>query len=227
MKNKKILFLVIFVGLGLISVSLPVAKIMGSSQNFTVFEFLGPLPGLFLGTWPGALAVLLVKVLSFLINRGSLDWVTIIRFFPMVLAAIYFGTKSKKITVVPILAMILFIAHPIGRQVWYYSLYWLIPIFASFRKDRLFLRSLGATFTAHSVGSVAFLYAFNLPAAVWLTLIPVVFLERMLFATGIWASYLAFNTSLAFLVKKKNWTFLETLVNPRYVLNQRFLSFYS
>ena len=92
--------------------------------------------------------------------------------------------------------MLLFWMHPIGRQAGFYPLYWLIPVAAAFYKQNIFARSLGATFTAHAVGSVAFLYAFNLPFEVWAALIPVVAVERLAFASGITVSYYAMNTVL-------------------------------
>jgi hypothetical protein len=193
---KRILFIAIFAVLGFIALKIPFTNIIGSKQAFSFFDFMGPISGMFLGAWPAALSVLLVKISEFLFTGKELDWLTIIRFFPMAAAALYFGTKSKKVSIIPIVCMILFWAHPEGRQAWYFALYWLIPVVVLFKKDRLILNSLGATFTAHAIGSVAFLYALNLPAAVWIGLIPVVFLERGLFAIGTWAFYLVVNSAL-------------------------------
>ena len=123
--------------------------------------------------------------------------------------------------------MALFIAHPEGRQAWYFSLYWLIPVLAEFKKDRLILRSLGATFTAHALGSVIFLYGFGLPAAVWIGLIPIVALERGLFAVGIWASYLAFNNGLEIVSHKVNLPIFKNLINPRYLISKNFIKYSS
>ena len=105
---------------------------------------------------------------------------------------------------VPILCILTFIAHPIGRQVFYYALlFWSIPLVTYIKKDNLFIRALGATFTAHAVGGAAWIWAFNLPAAVWNGLIPVVIAERLLFATGIAASYIVVKYTLAFLAARK------------------------
>jgi len=65
------------------------------------------------------------------------------------------------------------------------------------------LRSLGATFTAHAVGGAIWIWVFNLPAAVWISLIPVVIMERGIFALGISASYILMNNVLAYLSSKK------------------------
>jgi len=222
--KKKILFIIVFVVLGLAISQIPISSIVGSKQSFTPFEFLGPTSGMFLGIWPAVISVFFVKLFSSFIGHQPFDITTIIRFFPMMLAAIYFGIpKSKKlILIVPLLSMLLFIIHPEGGKVWYFSLYWLIPIICFFKKDRLILNALGSTFTAHAVGSTVFLYAFNLPAPVWVGLIPIVFMERMLFGAGIWATYLAINTALDKLIVRRKISVLQSLVNPRYVISRNF-----
>ena len=222
--KKKILFVIIFIVLGLAISQIPISSIVGSKQSFTPFEFLGPTSGMFLGVWPAAISVFFVKLFSSLIGHQPFDITTLIRLFPTMLAAIYFGIpKSRKlILIVPLLSMLLFIAHPEGGKVWYFSLYWLIPIICFFKKDRLILNALGSTFTAHAVGSTAFLYTFSLPASVWVGLIPIVFMERMLFSAGIWVTYLAINTALDKLIVKRKISVLQPLVNPRYVLSRNF-----
>lgn len=222
--KKKVLFVVIFVALGLAISQIPISPIVGSKQSFTPFEFLGPTSGMFLGAWPAAISVFFVKLFNVLIKHQAFDITTLIRFFPMMLAAIYFGiAKSKKIILaIPLLCIILFVLHPEGRQAWYFSLYWLIPVVCFFKKDRLVLNALGSTFTAHAIGSTAFLYAFNLPAPIWIGLIPVVLMERALFCAGIWVFYLAINSVLDWLVEKKRISILKALVNPRYVLSRKF-----
>ncbi len=222
MNKKTIYFVIIFTGIGLIALQIPVANIIGSSQNFTVFEYLGPTAGLFLGPIFGSISIFFVKLYNIMIGGQDFDMLSILRFLPMILAAVYLGSKSKRNLFIPLLCMILFIAHPQGRIAWYYSLYWLIPILAVFKKKRLIFNALGATFTAHAVGSVIFLYAFNLPAAVWISLIPIVAVERGLFALGIWVSYPAFNTLLNKLEKKFKIPALKKLIKPQYVLSKKF-----
>jgi len=230
--KKRILFVIIFIVLGLAVSRIYISPILGSKQSFTPFEFLGPTAGMFLGSIPGAISVFFVKLFSAIFTHQKFDITTIVRLFPMMLAAIYFGlNKSRKlnklILIIPIIAILLFIAHPEGGRVWFYSLYWLIPVICFFKKDRLILNALGSTFTAHAVGSVAFLYAFNLPASVWIALIPIVFIERMLFALGIWATYLVLNTVLNKLVARGKISILKSLVNPRYIFSPNFFRFYA
>ncbi|MBU0731794.1 hypothetical protein KKC88_02840 [Patescibacteria group bacterium] len=227
--KKAIIFVALFTVIGGIASLIPFTKIMGSDKVFNLFDFMGPISGMFIGSIYGAISVFFVKLINFFIGGEAMEISTIIRFFPMMFAAVYMGMKNNKLaTVVPIICMIMFWAHPEGRQAWYFALYWLIPIFAAFGKKRLILNSLGATFTAHCVGSVAFLYAFNLPAEVWLALIPVVWIERGLMAGGIWVSYSVFNTAIdKILVKKFNWNLFAPIVNKNYTFSKKFFKSYS
>lgn len=88
-----------------------------------------------------------------------------------------------------------FIVHPVGGAAWAYSLYWLIPVaLYMIRKESLFLTALGSTFTAHAVGSVIWIYANPMTPQTWLALIPVVFIERLVFASGMVVAYHAIKT---------------------------------
>ena len=141
---------------------------------------------------------------------------------PAILGAVYFGLKTKKSAIIFPICILLFVLNPIGREAWLYSAIWIIPFIASFFKKRLILNSLGATFTAHAIGSVIFLYTFGLTPAIWLGLIPVVFIERGLFTVGIWTSCVALNTVLDFMTNFKGAYFFKPLVNRNYVFNSRF-----
>ncbi len=92
--------------------------------------------------------------------------------------------------VVPIGAMLLFIAHPVGAHAWVYAMYWWIPVvlYCS-QRNNLFSTALGSTFIAHAVGSVIWLYTVPMTAPAWISLLPVVIIERLLFATGMVVVY--------------------------------------
>jgi len=216
--KRKILFSIFFIVLGLLAFQISVNKIVGSGQNFTLFEFLGPIGGMFLGPVFGAVSAFLVRALNVIIFHQKLDLLTIIRFLPAMLAAAYFGLKTKKTAIVFPICIALFLLNPIGRQAWAYSLIWLIPFATTFFKNKLILNSLGATFTAHAVGSVIFLYTFNLAPSAWIALIPVVFIERGLFTVGIWVSCLAFNTVLDKVTNFKFALPFKYLVKQEYLL---------
>ncbi|MBI3109562.1 hypothetical protein HYZ06_00800 [Candidatus Daviesbacteria bacterium] len=206
--REKLLFLTLFTLVGFLTLQIPFNKLAGSNVSFTLFDFFAPLAGAFLGPIFGVGSVLAVEVANNLIKQTPWTSGTIIRLFPTLFAVYYFATVSKKnngkwILAIPILAMIAFLSHPIGRTVWYYPLmFWLIPLVTYKFRSNLFLKSLGATFTAHSVGGAAWIWAFNLPANVWNGLIPIVISERLLFATGIAVSFIVVKHTFKFLAAK-------------------------
>jgi len=222
MDKRKALFLIIFTILGLLAFQFSVNKIVGSGQSFTLFELLGPTGGMFLGPILGAISVFFVKALNIIFFHQQIDSLTVIRFLPAICAAVYFGLKTKKTAIIFPICIALFLLNPIGRQAWLYSAIWLIPFFVTFFKKRLILNSLGATFTAHAIGSVIFLYSFGLTPAIWMALIPVVFVERGVFTLGIWTSCLVLNSVLDFLTNFKAINFLKPLVNKNYLVSARF-----
>ncbi|MFC1687334.1 hypothetical protein ACFL0L_02050 [Patescibacteria group bacterium] len=226
MKKLIITSLALFL-LGFIALQIPFSVLIGGQdQHFSLFDFIAPALGGFIGSITGVFSVIGVKALHALFHNDTFDTLTIIRLFPLAFGALYFGLKRHKhfMALVPFAAIILFTIHPEGRSAWFYSLFWLIPIVSLFVKKSLFFNSLGSTFTAHAVGSVAFLYAFNLPSEVWIALIPIVFIERMLFTSGIAIFYLTFNTALSYISKLKYVPMLSRFVDSRYVLSKKFLS---
>lgn len=209
MKNlqKKLLFLALFTIVGFISLQIPFNKLAGSSVSFTLFDFFGPIAGAFLGPIYGVISVLGVEIANNLIKQTPWTAGSIIRLFPTLFATFYFATITKKgpnnwILAVPFVAIFAFLAHPIGREVPQYTLFWLIPFLAYRFRNNLYMRSLGATFTAHAVGGMMWIWAFNLKAAVWNSLIPVVISERLLFAAGIAISFVITKKVLAFLASR-------------------------
>lgn len=221
MTKNKTIFLAFFSIIGFITLQIPFTKLMGSEVSFTLFDFFGPIAGAFLGPWLGVTSVLTVELMSLVVKQTPLTTGAIIRLFPMLFAVYYFATlRNKKIEsgwilAVPLLAIFAFVIHPIGRTVWYYSLFWLVPLLAYLRRDMLLARALGSTFTAHAVGGAAWIWAFNLPAPVWNSLIPVVIQERLVFALGIAGSYLLMRRVLTFLVSKKLLPPLQA-INPSF-----------
>lgn len=193
-------FLLLFSAAVMVADNINFSKALGTeSQYFTLFQFMGPIAGGFLGAGVGALSVLLAETISFIYLGKAFEPINVLRLAPMLFAALYFAKYSKgKLAqaAVPIACMALFMLHPVGSQAWQYSLYWLIPAIALMLPERLFLRSLGSTFTAHSIGGIIWLYLIPTTPAFWMALIPIVAFERILFALGISGSYIAFNTAL-------------------------------
>lgn len=215
--RKKLLFFALFSVVGFISLQIPFNKLAGSNVSFTLFDFFAPIAGAFLGPLFGIVSVFAVEVANVWIRHLPLTQGAIIRLFPTLFAVYYFATIAKRgqkpwILAVPVLAILVFLAHPYGRQVPYYTLFWVIPLIALRFKNNLYLKSLGATFTAHSIGGAAWIWAFNLKPAVWNSLIPIVIEERLLFAAGISISFIVIKHTLEFLASKK---ILPTLdLNP-------------
>ncbi|HLC50667.1 MAG TPA: hypothetical protein VJI97_04555 [Candidatus Nanoarchaeia archaeon] len=135
--SKGLLFLLIFSALVFVGDKINFSRLVGSqSQFFTLFQLFGPVAGAFLGPVVGVLSVLIAEVASKVSMNATWDLVTVLRLTPMLLAAWYFGTRKDKLSLyVPIAAMILFIAHPVGRQVWYFSLFWTIPILLKYAPE--------------------------------------------------------------------------------------------
>lgn len=206
--REKVLFLILFTVLGFITLQVPFNRLAGSNVSFTLFDFFAPVAGAFLGPISGVASVFVVEIANNLIKQTPWTTGAIIRLFPILFAVYYFATVFKKqgkkwLLFVPILAMVIFLAHPIGRQVPYYTLFWLIPLVTYRFRNNLFAKALGATFTAHSVGGAAWIWAFNLKASVWNSLIPVVISERLLFAVGISLSFIVLKHTLEFFATKK------------------------
>ncbi len=214
--RQKLIFLAVFTVIALIAYQINFSAILGAdNKSFTFFQFIGPIGAQIFTPLFGVASVLIVQVSNFFVRGAALDWITLAQFFPMVFAAVYFGTKSKKIALVPLACMALFWLHPIGGQAWFYPLFWLIPIAGMFwLRNNLLMKSLGTTFTAHAVGATAFLYAFNIPVETWLALVPITAMERLMFAGGIALSFVVANT----LVHHAKIRVLN--VDPRYILSR-------
>ncbi|MEM3030434.1 MAG: hypothetical protein QXH27_01750 [Candidatus Micrarchaeia archaeon] len=194
----QLFFILLFSALALVAQNINFSQLVGSSnQYFTFFQFIGPLPASFLGVLPGAAAILLAQLANYALLGRAIDFVGAWRLLPMLFAAYYFGRGNRIArALVPLACMAVFIAHPVGGRVWFYTLYWLIPVIALKFEHNLLARSLGATFTAHAIGGAFWIWTVPMPAEAWLALIPIVAYERGLFALGIAGSHLAFNTVL-------------------------------
>lgn len=196
--NQKLLFLTLFVCLGLAALQVPLVHLAGSKASFTLFDSFGPIASGFLGTIPGIVAVFLMLVINFIIHGSQvLDTGTVIRFIPILFATMYFGKRTKLNLIIPVLAIIAFNLNPIGRTVWFYSLFWLIPVVCYFWQEEFLLaKALGATFTAHAVGGAIWIWSFHLQASIWVSLIPIVIVERLVFAMAMVGIYQAMKVMI-------------------------------
>ena len=189
--NKKTSLIVKFMSSYILFYTTTLAKvslIIGSSLAFfSLASIVAPLIGVFGGL--GFLcAIGLVKTtISLALGYGFLF--SAIYFLPHLAAAFYFQQNSIFKLIVPIIAMAIFIIHPQGSFT--YSLLWLIPIICYFAKTNIIAKSLGATFSAHAVGSLIWLFTVPMTSLTWFGIIPVALIERSLFAVGISLVYYA------------------------------------
>jgi len=181
----------LMVSLSFIALQIPFHHVMGSDGSFTLFDLMAPTFGALFGTTIGMVSVLFVNLLN-LILKGQYTLMAVIRLFPILFAILYFSKRNRYVSLIGIVCMVLFNLHPVGRQAWQYSLYWLIPaLVALLRVQNVFTRAMGATFSQHAVGSVAFLYAYGYTGEFWQGLIPVVAGERLTMGLGIAVTYVA------------------------------------
>jgi len=159
----------------------PFHWIVGSwGASFSCSTMIAPVLGTYAGL--GWLALFLVPI------KGK-SCLTLLMFvlhrLPLLGAACaYQGRHVLTWIIVPMICMMLFVVHPIGMQAWPYAMYWCIPMMLWFLDDTIWSRALSASFVAHGVGSVIWLYAGNIAAPVWYGLIGVVFIERLCMAGG-------------------------------------------
>src|SRR3989344_8584147 len=188
--RSKLIFVLFFIVFGFLLLQIPVNTLEGSRVKFTLFDLFAPVSAAFLGTPLGIFSVVAMQAVNLLTHGFSgvdqtsiLKLIATLRFLPMIFGVWMFAKKEGKLLVLPALSIIAFNLHPIGRTVWFYSLFWTIPFLMwPFRERFLIARSLGATMTAHAVGGAIWIWVFNLPTAVWVSLIPVVVIERAIFA---------------------------------------------
>ncbi len=215
--NKKIIFSLLFIVIGYAALQVPLSQLIGSNVRFSVFDFVGPIAGAFLGPIFGVISVALVQTVNLGIHHTHLDTFTEVRFVTALFATLYFALMSRKYKysylslLVPAVAIVAFWSHPVGRHVWYFALFWLIPIIAYFKRDLVFARALGATMTAHAVGGALWIWFVPTTTVYWNNLIPIVIRERFVFALGMMLCYLALDSVLNYLVSKKKLSILRTL----------------
>ncbi|MCR8487466.1 MAG: hypothetical protein NDP22_03525 [Crenarchaeota archaeon] len=207
--NLQRVFLMLFFMFGIIvSSKIKFHKIFGLDINFSLLAIFGPVVDAFLPTPATIFTILGARALQILTGiTKSTSIISWLMYIPILFASCYFGRLVKRsedpfkyLIVTPAICIALFVRHPIGAQVWYFSLYWLIPIVVAVVSGtidyrlhdipKIYLYSLGATFIDHCVGSVMFLYTFNIPAIYWNMAIPLVIIERALFAGGVTLLYL-------------------------------------
>jgi hypothetical protein len=210
----KIFFTILFAALFIVLTKVKLTPIFGTESKFSASVLFGPVISRFLGIGWGSGAIIFSHLFGIAVGiykiKDITSWFT---FTPIIFAGIYFAKMFKgdtKLVIIPLSCIILFLLHPIGREVWYYSFFWTIPIVVAKFKTRIdklvknhlaqvYAYSLGSAFTDHSIGSVVYLYFMNIPANLWIAAIPFTLVERAIIAAGITFSYFAVKVSISIL----------------------------
>ena len=161
---------------------MPFAKIWGAwCSHFSWSSIAAPVASLHFGI-ASLIAIMFGKSLFSLSSWGLFF---LLKRLPLVISSWAFSSKNWITSfIIPAVCMVLFISHATGSQVFYYSFYWLIPMALYFAPVSIYTRSLSATFVAHAVGSVVWLYFRSIGVEVWQLLVPMVIVERLLMAAG-------------------------------------------
>lgn len=193
------IFLSFFLALSfLLLTQIKFSKILGTEMKFSLGVILGPTLAKFFGISFGTLLIILTQIFGILLGifqLGSMSDLFI--FLPIISAGIFFSSTfkdedKKKATILPALCIFFFLLHPIGVKVWFYSLFWIIPIFLIYvriSKIELFLKSLATAFVDHAIGSIIYLYLLNIPEPFWIEAIPLTIMERIFIGFGISICY--------------------------------------
>lgn len=181
---------------------------------FTALNILGPLLGTMTGPWVILVTLLCKRFIGWnffglsLINAFS-------TYIPTLFAAWYWNIPSRVIRLfLPIFCIIAFIIHPIGFQAAIYSLYWLIPIAIYFLPHKtFFLHTLASTFIQHAVGSVIWLYVMPSTPLFWYGLLPIVCVERFLFASGMVVVFYIMQMCRSYVLRPLSFLANQTYTN--------------
>ena len=205
-KQYSLLLKILFFNIVLAFVSLvKVDFIWGSLHTFfSASQIVGPLIG-FYGGFSCITVLYIAKDLIKGIFLGTGFLSPLALHIPTFFSAAYWASSSIIFRfLVPLLCIALFVLHPVGSQAAFYTLYWLIPLSIYFIPHRsVFLHALASTFIAHAVGSVIWLYWVPLKPELFWALMPVVLVERLLFASGMTLTYYLIEYAKLFFIQFK------------------------
>lgn len=150
-----------------------------SKMQWSPFFLAAPVAGSCIGASLAVYAIFIKRVISIGFGRGLFP---VTCYIPTLFASAYWASTAAAIRLlVPLVCMGLFIAHPVGASAWVYSMYWLIPVALYFvKRQNIVLTALGATFVQHAIGSIIWLYIVPTTPIYWISLMPVVLIERLL-----------------------------------------------
>lgn len=182
--SKSLIFLALALGASTVSLSYA----WGSYKFFfSAMNMILPTAGSLLG-----LGTALPVLITYFLIKKSIGFAMITAGFPTIFAAANWSAKNTMMRValqlvLPVACMMLFALHPVGGQAVAYASFWFIPMILFFinrTRYSVFSLALSSTFIAHAVGSVMWLYVVPMTPEQWLALMPVVVVERFVFAGG-------------------------------------------
>lgn len=198
--------------------------------NFSFINILGPVLAINTGISNLLLLIMFSSVFKFL-GYNLLAFAGLTLGLPTIFASLTLKSLLKRknsiysfmlSVLLPIVCIFFFMLSPSAIGIAkLYSAYWLVPVFSFFiinnlnsSNINLFLISLSSTFVAHAIGSIIWAFSVNMSPENWISLIPIVAAERIIFASGISFSYLFIN---------KVKVFFETgFINKENILSTNF-----
>ena len=180
--------------IGLLS-KIKVSFIIGSKMAFFgASHCISPLVGYYSGA-KASLYTFLARTCISAVFLSSMPLALLFYHIPTLCASLYFAAHAQTknslrnrfaLATIPLLCFVLFYLHPVGNQALAYTAFWLLPLLSLLIAHKnIFIHALASTFMAHAAGSAIWLYTVGPKTAdLWLALIPIVIVERMLFASG-------------------------------------------
>jgi hypothetical protein len=180
---------IVFSSVLIVSSFFKVSFIIGSKNAFfCISDLVVPVASLFGGAWLSG-ALLVVRYLI----SGIDPLLFIFKHMPGLCGALYLSSSHKARVLIPLLCIVIFCMHPTGSQAFLLSAYWLIPVAVYRAQSGTIARVIGASFMAHAVGSVVWLYTVPMAAWQWNLLIPIVWIERLVYALGMWLFLIGYS----------------------------------
>lgn len=200
-----------------------VSFIVGSKAAFfSATQCIAPLVGRY-GGIQTSLTYCMIRTVFKIFMTWSFSFLLVSYHIPSFFQSLYFAliapAAEKKVSfrvqimvaALPLLCMLFFFLHPVGNKAFFYSFFWIFPAIMPFIKTKnLFLHSLAATFIAHAVGSIIWLSINPMTPHIWMSLIPIVCLERLFFAAGtvilskLWDIARAWGAQRTYLLKARS-----------------------
>ncbi|MEW6624005.1 MAG: ECF transporter S component [Bacillota bacterium] len=181
---------------------LPVIPVIGTGATFSLADAAVVLAGVMFGPVFGTLSAAIGSFIGQLIAPHSAVF-GVLSFIPSTLVAFTAGLlmlrKWNYVMGIFILAIIVWLLFPLGREAWFQITHWIITLIIVYPAGRwgmsfiksgdikkmyigVFLISFVGCMAAHALGCIMAIPMFQLPREVWLAVMPIVIPQRIVFA---------------------------------------------